>query len=70
MRLSASTVMPIARKRNTDQYLVSIAADAAAPHRIAQPALRVSSERMSAHIASAQSGIRIEFWSNFKPRKL
>src|SRR5262245_47981693 len=55
---------------NTDQYLVSMAAAAARPTMAAHSTLRVASERISAHMASAQSGMSSEFWSHFSPRKL
>src|SRR5689334_8341614 len=56
--------------RNTDQYLVSSAAAAARPASAAQRAPRVAIARSIAHMASAQSGIRSEFWSHFRPMKL
>src|SRR4029077_13405804 len=59
-----------AASRNADQYFDSIAAAAARPASAAQLACRVSSARSIAHIASAQSGINTEFWSNLSPRKL
>src|SRR5579862_15726 len=69
-RQSSKTVSAIAARRKPDQYLVSIAAAAASPASAAHPARRELSERIKAHIASAQSGISAEFWSNFKPKKL